>query len=173
MVQKVRALVEGGTVAGVYSSAFSNVPISGVTQSAKATQLLPPSGPSLVSPWGCGSRFGVGLIYLLGGIFAFLGFLALFYLIAGIGKFSEYYGAFYCFPIAAFFFAIAIAITIRKQKAATRLKAKYAIDRARWEHARDTWNELYYCARDDVVFLPNQAGKCVPASQMSALLGWP
>ncbi len=41
MVQKVRALVEGGTVAGVYSSAFSNVPISGVTQSAKATQLLP------------------------------------------------------------------------------------------------------------------------------------
>lgn len=171
MVQKVSALVEGGTVAGVYSSAFSNVPISGITQSAKASQLLPPSEPSQRrSPWGCGSRLGIGLLYLSGIFFLIIGFIGLFDVSVGLGKFSDAWGAIFCFPLGVVFVPTAIAVTRRKNKVAARLKAQNQIERSRWKNAMDNWNELYYCARNDVVFLPNQAGKCVPASQMSLIL---
>jgi hypothetical protein len=39
-----------------------------------------------------------------------------------------------------------------------------AYEVSRWERALEKWNNLYYCSRDDVVFLPGQ--RAVPSAEM-------
>jgi outer membrane biogenesis lipoprotein LolB len=40
----------------------------------------------------------------------------------------------------------------------------------RWKQAMDRWNALYYCYRDDVVFLPGQPQKFAQPASMNTLL---
>ncbi len=36
--------------------------------------------------------------------------------------------------------------------------------------AKATWETLYYCFRDDIVYVPGVSGRCVPRTQMNSLL---
>jgi len=168
MVQKVSALVEGGTVAGIYSSTAGSH-ISGITLSTKASQLAPPSKPTYKGPWGFFSVVFVGLGIFWGGIFliAMLAVLvtdrygdAIHRLVA-----IATYGIF-----AAFCLGITFLIFRWKRNTALARQSRYKDANSQWVRSMDKWNQLYYCARNDVVFLPNKAGACVPASQMLRLL---
>lgn len=48
-------------------------------------------------------------------------------------------------------------------------KASNAEKLTKWERAMNRWQKLYYCSRDDVVFLPGEE-RAVPPSRMSELL---
>lgn len=37
-----------------------------------------------------------------------------------------------------------------------RARDRYATEKPRWEKAMDRWRRLYYCARDDGVFIPGE-----------------
>ena len=56
-------------------------------------------------------------------------------------------------------FASRIYQTYRKQVAAAEPKISL------WQAAMERWGKLYYCSRDDVVFIPGE-GKSAPLVQM-------
>ncbi len=40
-----------------------------------------------------------------------------------------------------------------------------------WKTATERWNRLYYCSRDDVVFIPEEEGRgCVAVEQVQSFL---
>ncbi len=52
-------------------------------------------------------------------------------------------------------------------------RLKIAKDRPKREHAEEVWERLYYCYRDDVVFIPGSSTKhCIPASKVRGFLGY-
>ncbi len=41
----------------------------------------------------------------------------------------------------------------------------------RWNYAMDRWNKLYYCSRDDCLYIPGEKGS-VPIGSMESILYW-
>jgi hypothetical protein len=169
-VQKVSALVESGTVAGRYSTT-AGTHISAVTLSAKASQLARPREPTYKGSWGCFSVFFV--LFLL-----FWGFAPIVTVLAEAGSGhmtsdspSEIAGSLGITAlVGVFFFFFVWLIVHNKSKTNQKRRTQYERDKAEYARALITWNSLYYCERDDVVFLPGKAGACLPASQISGLL---
>jgi hypothetical protein len=65
---------------------------------------------------------------------------------------------------------IAVIVIIAKVNEAKARKEWVAFANPRWQGARRLWNELYYCARNDIVFLPGEQNAYAPASEMERLL---
>jgi hypothetical protein len=161
-VTKVSSIVDGGSATSVgYHTAgrFSGTSVTTST-TALARKLAPPSLPRFRVAADGFNGLAVTLLILLGVCFAAMGWLvgrpstnetnntlpSLLLILVGLG--------FVLYPIIGF----TVVALIRKKK------------RPRWEQARATWERLYYCARNDVVFLPSAPQHCVPASQLSNLL---
>lgn len=58
----------------------------------------------------------------------------------------------------------------RRQQAIAQVKAKAQTQVPAWERAMATWRQLYYCGRDDMVFVPGKLDTIVPAEYMARLL---
>ena len=65
---------------------------------------------------------------------------------------------------------IAIFMIISKVNQAKSRKAWVASAYPRWRRARRLWDELYHCARNDIVFLPGERNMYAPASEMERVL---
>ena len=59
-----------------------------------------------------------------------------------------------------------------KMEESKKRRAYLAFEYPRWQHAMAKWNDLYYCSRDDTVFLPS-ARQQAPAAQLMWLLYQP
>jgi hypothetical protein len=57
---------------------------------------------------------------------------------------------------------LAVFIVWSRSQLARERRAKVAA----WQSVRSRWTQTYYCARDDVVFLPGERGTDKPASEM-------
>jgi hypothetical protein len=64
---------------------------------------------------------------------------------------------------------LAVFIVWSRSQLARERRAKVAA----WQSVRSRWAQTYYCTRDDVVFLPGEAGTDKPASEMLWFLQWP
>jgi hypothetical protein len=145
MVQKVSALIEGGTVSSIYS--HSGGQIAGITLSAKASQLNYPSAPifkkSIVGP-------GSFLIVLTGSI---LGLLFLFVFIFSL-PFANNYTQGGNEPTSTLVILAVLSIVFlggtygpvirRQHKIHQAEREQHRQDVLRWDAARSIWNELYY-----------------------------
>jgi hypothetical protein len=163
-VTKVSSIVEAGTTSHsahhttVYTRGFSVRGIgtgssSGTSATHLATKLSPPSLPQFFPPGAsCLIIGGTILIVVLGLPIAFLSllagnlFLGIIFLVPSV-----------IYPAYIIIGSIRTSI-IRKNRLPT------------WQKAMATWDTLYYCARNDVVFVPGSPTQCVPSSQMSILL---
>jgi hypothetical protein len=58
----------------------------------------------------------------------------------------------------------------QRQQAIEQVRAKAQAQVPAWERAMATWRQLYYCGRDDMVFIPGKPNTLVPAEQMARLL---
>ncbi len=59
--------------------------------------------------------------------------------------------------------------TSKLKKGFDILWAKWRASEKAWRVAMNRWQKLYYCSRDDVVFIPGE-GRAVPPNRMSELL---
>jgi len=187
-VQKVSAIVAGQTYdihgTSIESQVYtdkegkthyqsSSVPYSGTQISVLAQRLSPPRKPS------AGSDTLVFLLVFGLWIFAALCGLMSLYVAAVMlfGHSTPYIsstserireavmwgGMFMVFAIPAGI----IGTVIYKVSSAARKKKLVQVqaDMPRWENAVERWNRLYYCFRDDNVFIPSE-NRGVPISQM-------
>jgi multidrug efflux pump subunit AcrB len=61
--------------------------------------------------------------------------------------------------------ALAVAVPVVSTRASDKRTAEaWQEDHARWEAAMEKWSELYYCWRDDVVYLPGSPSAVLAAS---------
>ena len=173
MVQKVSALVEVGTVAGVYTNP-GGIRVSGVTLSAKASQLVLPPRPIFKKR----SPLFVSLIIVVVGwvlalYFLYL-FIAFFYALTATGlpisPLESFGGLVFLAILIVACLIIGPVVMRRRKKSYLALRAQHQLDVSRWEHKKDNWNKLYYCARNDVVFFPGDPLGWAPASEMLKLL---
>ncbi len=156
-VSKVSGLVSSGTASYSQTHLASRLDFP----------FSPPSQPPpYESPWGCG--------YVVFIIFAgFVTFLAS--LFAGPDP----------LPLIIFsvvvFVVLVIIVTNRNVREARNRKEsveaahqRWAVAKQRWERAGMVWHKLYYCSRNDIVFLPperpGESTVYAPASEMERLL---
>lgn len=57
-----------------------------------------------------------------------------------------------------------------KRRAESARRAHYEAEHQHWKQAIAVWDQLYYCTRDDVVFLPGRPEMHTQACQMRHLL---
>src|SRR5690606_21399467 len=72
--------------------------------------------------------------------------------------------------IALGWFGVVIPVVLVAQFVHSRLN--YRRELPRWAHARRRWTGLYYCSRDDVVFLPDENVAVAP-TEMHTLINPP
>lgn len=129
---------------------------------AAAAKLTPPQKPAPNRSMGSGlSLLGI-LILILGALFAFG--LAAFFILPP--NFNYLYGILAIIIGAIPFLLIYYRLmTVRY----SRIQRDYEARLMRWNEQMVRWNQLYYCARCDVVFNPDQ-GSSVAPYQMQTLL---
>lgn len=175
MVQKVSALHGTGIAVGEYSGPSVGVVtpvgsgrpalvtgstrLSGVSQTALSAKLAPPAKPIYKSPGGW-LLTGFIILILAGAIFGLLGGIGL------VGTSEERTNAIIMFP---WFLGIAIALLWWRNREGSKRRRKFEQEIAIWKEVIRKWNRLYYCARDDSVFILGQ-NPFVPVDQMTAFL---
>jgi hypothetical protein len=160
-VTKVSSIVDGGSATSVGYHATGRSYGTSVTTSttALARKLSPPSLPR--PPIAAAGSVGFGAALLLGvGLFmAGVGY----WMITTPGSTGPGSGFLFLVPglgfIAYLLLAVIVTAIIRQKK------------RPGWQRAIEIWDHLYYCARNDVVFLPGSSPeRAVSSSQMTKLL---
>lgn len=170
-VEKVSAVYEAGTSIGAYSGdtvgvglaggvvgvGMAQTNMSGTTQTNRSLRLAPPPQPP--PPQGESCLFG-GLLFLciLGGLLG-LG-------IAFSDKYEYLVGALLFVACTASFVGL---LVVANRNSRIR-KAEHARQIGRWRVAVANWEQLYYCARNDTVFIPGRPETCVPAYELYKLL---
>lgn len=181
-VQKVSAIVAAGTATGAYTGSTSgyvygkqggyvstNTSLFGISQTTVSQQLSSPAPPTYKNPWGCSTVAAVIVLFLVG-FGSFVGGIA--YIVPGL--YSSPIGP--VIPAVTLFvlsapFLVPIPFIIRSvQKETSRRRAQHANDMLRWRTARDRWERLYYCERDDGVFDPVEKSGLIPRAQMLGFL---
>lgn len=129
-------------------------------QTALASQLTSPEEPDT------GRRPNIGIVtvtlFVSTLIFAYL-FVVL---LSTTSKTNNLGFAFVIPLLMSIFFGFLFGVERRSARA---LALRQQELRARWERAMARWQELYYCARDDRVFIPGEH-QAVPVAQMHDLL---
>jgi hypothetical protein len=109
---------------------------------------------------GCGTVIFFGIIWFIGAGIA----LGIAHLIGNTDPHDwEYYGGFTAMALAAVAMIISAIISNINEK--NRVKAEYPI----WKRKKAIWGQLYYCHRDDIVFIPGRR-MYVPADQTHEFL---
>jgi hypothetical protein len=150
MVQKVSTLYDGGISKAQYQAREA------VIQTAISKKLAPPSKPTPPSNDDWRLAFFVGAI----------GLFALFVITPAIVNPNERsQGLMVSLGIVGF----AVLLVILAVTTTGKAKRQFESDISKWYRAMKIWNELYYCARDDVVFIPGES-HVIPAYQMTSFL---
>jgi hypothetical protein len=152
LVRKVSAVVAAGKITG------GVVPL----ETPLSKDLSPPDSPTYQSPWGPGTIIGLAVLFL----FACSGLHFVF-------DASTPNPLSYLIVTILFFLGPAAWIIWAKLKTAPLRKAAYAARYARWQSAHAQWEKLYFCHRDDGVFLPDGRSPLVPRSLMASYCGFP
>ena len=145
------------------------------TSTGLANRLAPPPRPA--KPWslGCVGVLLFGRIGVTLGVLAFVSvvsFCTLPLLYDSVYRESR---ALILLPILVFVGAAVRLLwwigrsVVREGRTVRNRQSSYPYEVEQWERAMDRWRELYYCSRDDGVFLP-QRTNLVPATNMKALL---
>ncbi|HEX9414579.1 MAG TPA: hypothetical protein VF916_13825 [Ktedonobacterales bacterium] len=173
-VQKVSALVTAGVSTGSGSGAGYMVGSFGSSgsiataygrmyqqdshQSLLSERLSPPAEPRLVRAWPAG--FTIALIGLFLGVFCSCGIAGL------ITSLTEEYAPLVCGVLVALPFVAVAGVLLRTgQQREKRSAEAWQEEHEQWEAAIGRWFELYYCWRDDVVFVPGSLS-AIPADDM-------
>lgn len=179
-VQKVQAVVSGGTATGAFSGPSGGVTysggrfgalgafttISGTSETELAKMLKPP--PPLKKPKGLGNTGiffgGCGLFVIAGVSFTLLAIIEPLIPtgISGNNLAPALGWVGFC-GIAAFpaFCVIYILNTMGKRRMKAS-KRDYNQEKPRWDLAMQKWLRLYYCHRDGLVFDPETLETCKP-----------
>jgi len=148
------------------------VPYTGTQASVLAQRLLPPKKPSVGSN-SCAQLFSCGLFFIAGAILCGGG-VGVFARIAPSpyqsgDLFTRLFGTLMIAGFTAFFALLVGAVgvvTWRTSNANYKKQvAQLQVEIPRWERAMQRWSALYYCARDDGVFIPSE-NTFVPITQM-------
>jgi hypothetical protein len=146
-LRKVSTVVREGTASARYVT----------SQTDLARQLRMPSRPHPTTEPGTESAIGCGVTAVV---------IMIIWIIAAI--IHQEGPGLLAFFILAFLGWIGWVIFVVNRDAAEKARvAKIAQSYPKMER---TWNELYYCFRDDVVFAASKQARCVPASRMIELL---
>ncbi len=159
-VTKVSTIVDAGSAPSSKYHATGHTSGTSVRTSttALARKLAPPSLPlppiALADSVGCGAMLLLGIGLFIAGVGYWLMVVpggtgqtpGILFLLTGMGF------------IVYLLLTVLITIIIRQKK------------RPRWQQALEIWDHLYYCTRDDIVFLPDAPQHSAPSSQISALL---
>jgi hypothetical protein len=139
-----------------------------------ANRLAPPHRPVKPTPLGCVSALLLSRVGLTSGALVFV-------LVVSACSFPLFASSYRESPLLPLlpilvFAAVAVRLFWWTGRSLVREVGNAAIERKEfpaevkaWEHAMDRWRELYYCSRDDGVFLP-QRTNLVPAANMKSLL---
>lgn len=130
---------------GKTHSSVSYANFSGTQITNLAKELTPPSKPTKPSKHGCGTWF---LFFLIIGMIG-----QLFYIVANNeGKLLEI--CILIILIGLFFWWLATYIKVENMYPANL--EKFEKDIINWEKAIVNWDHLYYCSRDNCVFIPGR-----------------
>jgi hypothetical protein len=171
-VEKVSAVYEAGTSIGAYSGdtvgvglaggvigvGMAQTSLTGTTHTNRSLRLAPPPPPPPPPGAGCGMA-GLLFLSLVAGLMG-LGILTV------EGNTERLMGVVLFVAGAAGFVSIVI-VTGRSSRIK---KAEHARQVERWRVAVASWERLYYCGRNDVVFIPGNPETCVPAYELYKLL---
>ena len=151
-----------------------SVPYSGTQMSVLAQRLSPPEKPEMGFNWrGC-----IGVVLVLCGVLSLavsgcqVGFGLLTVPISEGASSGELFNFSSILGIlllpGAILYILLGAFLIKssansRKKRSTKLRE---VDIPQWEYAMRRWNQLYYCARDDILFIPGE-NKAVPVTQMN------
>jgi hypothetical protein len=146
-----------GLAGGVVGVGVAQTNLTGMNQTNRSLRLAPPPQPP--PPQGESCLFG-GLLFLCiaGGLFG-VG-------MAYSGKSELLIGA-VLFVVCVVSFVSLLIVANRKSRIR---KAEHARQIGRWRVAVANWERLYYCGRNDVVFIPGNPETCVPAHELYKLL---
>ncbi len=178
-IRKISTIVTQGT------SPYSRSNYQITAQNLLTHYLQPPSPPRLKSSGVISWSFILALLLLVC-ILSVIGFIALGVLIGwvdGSTTSSLLIGVVDTYPVELIFrmllgmeIMVILALLLHAYRGAIR-KAKQASlqqenneRHGRWKQAMDRWNNMYYCYRDDVVFLPGHSQKYAQPAYMSTLL---
>lgn len=162
-VQAVSAIVSAGTQTGHFLAATSFVGSQGglgmtsgrnTQQTLLAQRLAPPPAPHKPR-WGPWSL----IILILAGVAGFFGCgLSTFLLVATVHTNSPGWIAF----MSSGYWVLLVALLVSAPVVAwhsyqvARWRKQLPQEQAQWQQAMTKWQQLYYCARDDGVFLPGK-----------------
>jgi hypothetical protein len=71
--------------------------------------------------------------------------------------------------LAAVMVSPCLGCVVYGRRSGGRHRQKYAIEKPRWDRAVHRWERLYYCARDDGVFIPGET-PFIPIDKMQEFL---
>lgn len=161
-VQKVSSIVTAGTTRGY----ITNTSFSSVSQTDLSVQLAAPDKPSYKDPFSSGCKAAA---ILWGGGWSLIGILALVRIIlhpAPIGVND--------LDLVAGVLGLVILWVARSRiRGRPQARAEFATEMARYNTARNKWEELYYCYRDDGAFLPDGRSPLIPRNQIRSFCGFP
>lgn len=144
-VQKVTAVMAAGVSTGI-----------GGTRSVLMSQrLAPPERPVYRSPWG--------------GLYVVLMVASLTLGVGALLRPGDFAALRVGVPVSLLFFVPAGAAIVWELVVGVRRRAHIQRERAHWETAIARWYDLYYCGRDDGVYLPGHSD-LVSVELMAALL---
>jgi hypothetical protein len=160
-VSKVSALVSSGISVSYLGSARTDL-----DSRLRALSKL----PTYESPWG-----GISALFLIATAvfvaFAAVGWVVVLASSMSPSEWERVPGQTWGWTAAAVLsLPIAIFMIISKVNQVKIRRAWVASAYPRWQRARMLWDELYYCARNDIVFLPSRPGAYAPVSEMDEFL---
>lgn len=140
-----------------------NVPVQTVQASNLAQRLTPPCAPNTKSqnwPVILLLLFGI-LFFVLGSCCSLSGILGLLKTSLNSSDFGTRLTNLFAYGFLPFFLSVGLFFlwnfSRRKEKERLQLEQIDINDAyKRWQYAKSRWDKLYYCGRDDVVFIPGE-----------------
>ena len=155
LVRKVSTVHRAGLSSGFYSGhvwtdeGLDSVSLSGHTQTALSRLFNPPKEPRSRT-WGGIAlvAFGLWCLAALSPLFCY-GLFSLFvrFELAGLALVAV------AVLIGLLYVFLPLWFGLRKVNSK---RLRFPVEKARWERAKHRWERLYYCARDDGVFIPGE-----------------
>jgi hypothetical protein len=122
-----------------------------------ASLLVPPIEPTYENPWGVVSGLWVGFWTLV--LIALIPAALVVLRSQAPGSQSPGVPLWLGLIInVAFLGALVVPVVRWKQREAGKRRGAYAVEHPRWRSLRKRWEDSYYCHKDGIVFVPEQAG---------------
>ena len=139
-VQKVSSVYKDGFQTGYYDG-------WGHSQTKLSESLSPPSQPlESKAWWGTFETVGMGANWAMALVILLVGLMGVLFTPADI----------LCVPMAALGLGLTLLLVLVHLYSRPRQMSERLAKAQKWERAMNRWERLYYCARDDGVFIPGE-----------------